>query len=331
MQTRPTILSPVTAARRGFSLIELLTAVSIMVLIIFALYEMFAQTQKALRANLAQSDVLESGRAASEMMGRELAQMTPCNQGLTVNFYTGITPIPPMKLLDVAQDPSQPPLRTNMLEEFFFLTRRTNSWVGIGYRVMAADGFGTGVGTLYRYTVSTNYHYLNYTNLLWQFMHATLATNPITGLVNFDRVADGIVHLRLTAYDPDGRRLDWNSTNLYQSSYRVLRQDNAGRRLGLFSLATNGLDANVVLQQARVAATGPYAPIYNETQFSFASNAVPGYVELELGVLEPAAYKQYQSLMVPGASPQVAQNFLARQGAKVHLFRQRIPIRTVQQ
>ena len=62
------------------------------------------------------------------------------------------------------------------------------------------------------------------------------------------------------------------------------------------------------------------------TQLTFMSNALPAYVELELGVLEPVALKQYQAL-----SAKAAADFLSRQAGKVHLFRQRIPIRTVLQ
>ena len=79
----------------AFSLIELLTAVSIMVVIIFSLYAMFNQTQKALRANITQVDVLEGGRAAAEMLGREIEQLSACNQFQTINFYATVDTIPP--------------------------------------------------------------------------------------------------------------------------------------------------------------------------------------------------------------------------------------------
>ena len=89
MQTR---LSSAGVGNRdeAFSLIELLTAVSIMVVIIFSLYAMFNQTQKALRANITQVDVLEGGRAAAEMLGREIEQLTACNQFQTINFYATV-------------------------------------------------------------------------------------------------------------------------------------------------------------------------------------------------------------------------------------------------
>jgi hypothetical protein len=64
----------------------------------------------------------------------------------------------------------------------------------------------------------------------------------------------------------------------------------------------------------------------DETRVSFVSNAVPAYLELELGVLEPDAFRRYQGLKE--GSPTKAREFLEKQAAKVHIFRQRIPIRT---
>jgi prepilin-type N-terminal cleavage/methylation domain-containing protein len=309
-----------STARRAFSLIELLTAVSIMLVIIYALYAMFNQTQKALRANITQVDVLESGRAAAEMLGRELEQMSASDLAQTINLYAGMTPVPPLAQYDVDQSTAVPPLRTNILQEFFFLTRQTNQWYGIGYRVMGAE---SGVGTLYRFTAATNSYRLNATNMMGRFMHAMLTTNRVTGQLstNFNRVADGVIHLRLTAYDPDGRRMDYSSTNMHPS-YRILRLDRSGGRLGLLSTANNGVDATVILRP------DPFDGSRRETQFAFISNAVPGYVELELGVLEPSALKQYESLR---DAPKTAAAFLKKQAAKVHLFRQRIPIRTALQ
>ncbi len=300
--------------RAAFSLIELLTAVSIMMVIIYALYAMFNQTQKALRANITQVDVLESGRAASEMMGRELEQIGACNLGQTINV-TAQTRLPPLTQLDL--EPSRDPLRTNVLQEFFFMSRQANKWVGTGYRVLEADD---GVGTLYRFTVSTNYRGLNFTNLSGQFEHARLTTNSASGLLstNFNRVADGVIHLRLTPYDHEGRRLGWETTNDIPF-YRMLRLNRNGQRIGLTSTAANAYDAQVILQGALIP---------RETQFSFVSNALPAYLELELGVLEPGALKQYQSLR---DSPKTANAYLQKQAAKVHLFRQRIPIRTALQ
>jgi prepilin-type N-terminal cleavage/methylation domain-containing protein len=324
---RPRSRGPGTHGQeRGFSLIELLTAVSIMVVIIFSLYAMFAQTQKALRGNLTQVDVLESGRATAQMMGGELAQMAACNLPETINLSVELerinnTPVPPVLQTDLD---GVTVLRANVLQEIFFLTQRTNQWVGTGYRVLGATN---GIGTLYRFTIATNYLDLNPQNLIKAFVNATL-TNPVTGQLstNYNRVADGVMDLRLTAFDPDGRRLDALSTNMYPT-YRILRMNAGGARLGLVSSALGAVDANVILRQQAVSDSLRRQQV-QATQLSFISNALPGSVELELGMLESATLKQYQSL---APSPNAAAAFLQKQAAKVHLFRQRIPIRTVQQ
>ena len=63
--------------------------------------------------------------------------------------------------------------------------------------------------------------------------------------------------------------------------------------------------------------------------FSFTNNAVPAYVDLELGILEPRVIEQARSIPNPAA----LQAFLGNinQASKVHLFRQHISIRTASQ
>jgi len=62
----------------------------------------------------------------------------------------------------------------------------------------------------------------------------------------------------------------------------------------------------------------------DESRSRFVSNAVPAYVEFELGVLEPTTLDKLRSL--PSAlQPQ----FLASQVNHVHLFRQRVAVRNV--
>jgi hypothetical protein len=68
--------------------------------------------------------------------------------------------------------------------------------------------------------------------------------------------------------------------------------------------------------------------VTNEVNYVFSSNAVPAYVELELGILESQALERYKSIPDVNNAPL---NFLqnSNQTARVHLFRQRIPIRNV--
>src|SRR5688572_1392290 len=76
----------------AFTIVELLVAVTIMTLIILALYGMFDQTQKALRGNMTQVDIFEGGRAAMDILTRELEQMAPSKAEDTVNFYVTAGP-----------------------------------------------------------------------------------------------------------------------------------------------------------------------------------------------------------------------------------------------
>src|SRR3954471_19290395 len=85
---------------RGFSLIEVMVAVAILAVIIVGLLAMFYQTQRAFRTGLTQVDVLENGRAAMEMSGSDLRDVTasPDNPTLNVlidlpNGYSGLQPL----------------------------------------------------------------------------------------------------------------------------------------------------------------------------------------------------------------------------------------------
>jgi type II secretory pathway pseudopilin PulG len=304
----------------GFSLMELLVAVSIMIVIVYALYQVFNQTQRAMRANITQVDVLESGRAALDMMTRELEQIGASQLIGATNLYVGLIPATPFVQTDLDNTRV---LRTNVLQEFFFLSPSTNRWVGTGYRVLGADD---GVGTLYRFSVSTNYRRLNSTNLSREFMTQAV-TNPVTRTLstNMHRVADGIVHLRLIAFDPAGRRMGFETTNFYPT-YNIRRENSRQQELpfsnskitfnsGISTFVVNS--PNVLLRQE----------LAGQTKLLFLSNALPAYLELELGVLEPVTLTQYESMR---GSAQ-AGDFLKKRATKVHLFRQRIPIRTALQ
>lgn len=62
--------------------------------------------------------------------------------------------------------------------------------------------------------------------------------------------------------------------------------------------------------------------------FAFTNNAVPAYLDVELGVLEPNAYDRYK--MLAGMDVNEASRYLRDQIARVHLFRQRVSVRTGQ-
>lgn len=310
MQTRLETQSWAAKTRRAFSLVELLTAVSITVVIIFALYAMFNQTQKALRANVTQVDVLESGRAAMEMMCRELEQMSASEIGGATNVFVQKTPSPLLSSTILLKDlDGNRNLRLSFLQEIFFLRRITNNWQGIAYVV---GGANNGVGTLYRYETSTNYRRFTYYNLTSNYFRLNINST------NLVRVMDGVVHLQFTAYDSNGRPIVEYTPN--GGLYRITTNYNAIRNP---AVRPQPFWTNNLILVDQLAATKPV------TKFAFLSNALPASIEVELGVLEPATYKQFQAMQAGPAS--VAQSYLSKQAGKVHLFRQRIPIRTVLQ
>ena len=65
------------APRSAFSLVELLVVITLLSLIVLALMAVFNSTQTAFRASVTQTDVLEGGRAAMDMMTADLRQMAP--------------------------------------------------------------------------------------------------------------------------------------------------------------------------------------------------------------------------------------------------------------
>jgi hypothetical protein len=193
-----------TCATGAFSLIEIMVAVTLLSVITLGLLAMFYQTQRAFRMGANQVDTLEAGRAAIQLMNYELQEVYPAHVDGVVSF----------EAVGVARNTMDLPgggRRTNLLQDISVMTRRGDEWVGITYRVDHTDGTGTdrGGGTLYRSIVSTNpwtssAQRVTVSNLFGKISQpvSVITNNP---LLNFHRVADGVVHLRVRAFDEAGR------------------------------------------------------------------------------------------------------------------------------
>jgi len=285
-------------APRAFTLVEVLVVMTLLSLIVLALMAVFNSTQTAFRASVTQTDVLEGGRAAADLMASDLRQMSPSLGGSSafingfysqtpVNFYVNTNSSLPL----VQSLPGSTAQRVNVLEGFFALGRGnlngSPAWIGVGYAVY--PGSQTDLNPLYRFYLATNVAAASPQTLFTNFTYAVLSG----ALTNWSHLLDGVVTLTVHAYDTNGVWM----TNGYAFGYTKLPK-------------------NMLLLPSAPGATG----------FCMFSNTLPASVEIELGVLEDRTLQRAATW--PNGS--LAQsNYLAQQAGKVHLFRQRVTIPNV--
>ncbi len=248
----------------AFSLIEVLVVISLLSVIIIGLAAMFGQTQRAFKLGTTQVDVLEGGRFVTDMMTRELSQLTPSGASNVLNFAVEL---PDYRPLIQNLPGTAGPGRTNLMEDTYFLTRENQTWHIVGYFIrtnspgVSALGFPRdGLGSLYRF--ATNYSDVQFRAapfLPWVDFTAAQAN---VGLAT--KLVDNVVHFSLRAYNTNGVWI--NRT----------------------------LSTNIT---CRWSATVP-----DELSATyFYSNAVPASVEVELGILEERAAERARSITSPTA------------------------------
>jgi len=270
-------------------MVEVMVVVVLMTFIVLALMAVFSSTQKAFRSSLTQTDVLEGGRSAIDLMTADLRQMTPSFDlsNRTVNFFVG-NETNAIWLTNMLVASSN--VRTNFAETFFILARGNDDgkpvWSAIAYTVVTNSG--TGLYSLYRF--STNHHEMArspeflFTN---DFMNV-FGPTPTLG----SHLIDGVVHLAVRAYDTNGVLIQFNQKNV----------------------RTNAL------------VCGPLSPRqYVATGYLFYSNTVPAAVEVEMAVLEDRPLQRAESLQNPDARA----TYISGQGGKLHVFRQRVAIPSI--
>jgi hypothetical protein len=109
-----------------------------------------------------------------------------------------------------------------------------------------------------------------------------------TPLTNMSKLLDGVVHFKVRAYNPAGQ---WITQNIN----------------------TNNTDIFL-------------SPTLSEVErYNFYSNALPAFVELEIGLLEDRTLRRAQS--IPAGTAR--RTFLTNQVGKVHIFRMHVPVRNV--
>ena len=274
---------------------------ALLALIILSLMMVFNGTQTAFRAGITQTDVLESGRAVSDLIKSDLETMTPSlypsnafgpdpyNTTNNFNFCAAVRTFasPPSPLIQSLIASSQ--LRTNVLENFFILSSAnvngSPSWIGTGYVVNTNLPDGT-LYPLYRFYMTTNVISGNPAQLFNSFysnvVNSTFTANYWSHLV------DGVVSLRVRAYDTNGI---WMNDTYNAPNFR----------------------------------TNSTSTMWGETGFYMFSNMLPASVEVELGVFEDRTLQRAES--IANVAAQTA--YLSNHVGQVHVFRQRAWIRNV--
>jgi hypothetical protein len=264
----------------------MLVSTTCLVFIVLGLTAMFIETQRIFKAGTKQTTMTDSGRTILDTVASDLAQLSDAQNPFITNLFWSW---PANSSVQIA-DGSTVPFRTNQLQMVFMLVHTNLQWVGVGYAVSNA---ANGAGTLYRYQAATN-DPLTFAGFWPIYTNFTLnASNGIFNPYYFHRVTDGVVQLKIRAYDQTGNE----------------------------PLLEQGFDF------ANGYSLGYPAPYYFYTtgvgQNNYVASAtLPASVQLEVGVLEPDAYEQLRAL--PNRTLQ--SNYLAKAGGKIQIYRQNIPI-----
>jgi len=268
-QTRSCHVSRVTChLRAAFTLIEVMVVVVLLSLIVLALMAVFNSTQAAFRASVTQAGVLESGRATMDLMAADLRAMAPShgqsnNFTGAVNFLAGVTSYasPPSPLIQPMVGGSS--TRTNVLENFFILSRQNQTWTGVGYAVNTSSS--SALYPLYRFSMSASAAFSPW--LLYSNFNIALGSGAWT---NMSHLMDGVVALTVRPYDVNGGLMTNHVT--YSGGQYVTNE-------------------NVFY----------FLPALGQVGFVMFSNTLPASVEIEMGVLEDRALQRAESLPTPAS------------------------------
>jgi prepilin-type N-terminal cleavage/methylation domain-containing protein len=299
------------APRAGFSLVEILVVSALLSLIVFALMSVFSSTQRAFRASVTQTGVLEGGKAAADLITSDLSRATPAyDRFISGNLFSSIASPSSAPNFFVATNaayytpllqtlPGSGAYRTNQLQWFFVLSRQNTEWIGTGYIVNSASS--QYFYPLYRYYAVTN------TTTDPAVLFSNFVYDVDAGCINMSHVLDGVVHLVIRAYDVNGILIP----NGYAGTTNILRNTSY-----------------------------VYPPAGIEASFFMFSNALPASVELQLGVMEDRAVARCQAMnpgqpvftlnsLTSGPLYLPQWNYMQGLAGRVHVFRERVTIQNV--
>jgi hypothetical protein len=240
-------------ARSALTILEMLVSTAMLALIVLGLTSVFIQVQKAFKIGMKETQVSDTGRTIMDMVSTDLRQVSDAQVSTVTNLYwswAGSNQY--VQYAGVGTGA----VRTNQQDDIFFLVHTNTEWTGIGYAV--SNSVNPCLGTLYRFAVSTNFH-LNPNNVV----DNTLFAQFYSGIVNqsfgsnWHAVADGVIDLKLRAFDQNGN----------DPFYSIDYNDPSGEP-GLYPITSN----NIILTN------------------------LPHSIELEMAVLEPDAIAQARAI-----------------------------------
>ena len=241
----------------AFTLVEVMVVMSLLTLIVIALMGVFSATQSAFRASITQTDVLESGRAAMDLITGDLRAMAPSGgtNGGAANFYVGAyeSSVPLVQSL-IASGAS----RTNVQQYLYILSRGNlngvPTWYGTGYAVVLTP---TNTYSLYRFSTNLPAAQAGAPYNLFSVFYNNFLGAPD----QYSHLLDGVVGFRVHAFDLNGGLIHRNQANLIQ---------------------TNSVPFTAANQLGEIG-------------YLFYSNAVPAAVEIEMSTLEDRTLQRADS------------------------------------
>ena len=243
--------------QRAFSLVEILTALTITSVIVVALVSMFNTSTKALLAANRQTDIWEAARSSFGLIESDVAEVTLGGATNRANLFANgnATSIIAHDIIGNV---------TNRLQEIYVLSREGGIWGATVYRVVRED-VNDGIGTLYRFQTNYAAYSQSFTSAqlpidapLNDFAHPLRAVHdPMIdpSLNQFKKMVEGVIHLRLVPFAADGRAFTNSNT-----------------------LATMPEDHRVF-----------------DDSFVFWNQSLPAFVDLELFVLEPDRIEEFRA------------------------------------
>jgi prepilin-type N-terminal cleavage/methylation domain-containing protein len=229
--------------RAAFTLIEVMVAMALLSLIVFALMGVFNSTQSAFRASVTQTDVLESGRAAMDLITDDLRAMSPSmdvSNG-AVNFLVGDSGNGPLVQSLTASSGT----RTNLQQNIFILSQGNlngmPTWYGTGYSVYLSPN---NTYSLYRFSTNRPVAQAMAASNLFSIDFKNFLNAPN----HYSHLLDGVVEFRVRAYDPNGVWIN-GSTNVNNVYFLPLNQGSGNGETG-FVMFSNALPASVEIEMA---------------------------------------------------------------------------------